>query len=435
MRFQKIAYEFLLFGSLMIMGLYHIILFWYRKENLAPLYFGLFCLFLAVRTLLVGERMLIYFFPLFNWEIAHKFQTLTFYLGVPMIVTLFKVVFPSQLHKKAVRLIQGIAAAFAILVLVTPVRIFSVANPAYQLFALCSIVYLIIIFTKIALLKDTDAWLIVVGGLALVLSSLNDIIFLSILLSDSGFPSLRPFIKTDNLSAVGLLIFVFTNSVVLAKRFSNSLEHEEKMIEELKTINLNLDDLVKKRTEALNESRIKLEKANHALEEISRKDPLTGLWNRRHYDEVMIFEWNRCLRYQKPVTLMILDIDNFKQYNDCYGHMAGDECLITIAQTLQDLFRRSGDLVVRYGGEEFVIVIPEADKEEAMNLAAKVINRIELLNIPHESSTVIPRVTVSGGVTSMVPAHDCAHEALFLTADKALYQAKSAGRNRYQYLP
>lgn len=435
MRYKKIAYEFLLFGSLMIMGLYHIILFWFRKTNLAPLYFGLFCLFLAVRTLLVGERMLIYIFPLFSWEIAHKLQTLTFYLGIPMILEFFRVVFPTHFHQRTVRIIQGIAAVFAALVLLTPVRIFTVVNPWYQLFAICVIAYLIIAFVMILLQKNKEVWLIILGGLAIVLTSLNDIIFLSILMNDYSLPFLGGIIRTDNLSAVGQLIFVFTNSIVVAKRFSGSLEHEESMTQELKAINQNLDFLVKKRTEDLNESRRELEKANHTLEQIARKDPLTGLWNRRRYDEVIETEWQRCLRHKKSIAFMILDIDFFKKYNDFYGHDAGDDCLIKIAHTVHALFRRSSDLTIRFGGEELVVVMPQTEKDEAMKMAGKVLESIEELNIPHERSPVSSWVSVSIGVTSMVPKQNLSYKELLLTADKALYQAKNAGRNQYQYLP
>ncbi len=434
MRYQKIAYEFLLFGSLMIMGLYHIILFCFRKKNLSPLYFGLFCLFLAVRTLLVGERMLIYFFPFFNWEIAHKLQTLTYYLGVPIIVTFFRVVFPAHFHQRTVRAIQGIAAVFSCLVLLTPVRIFTVANPGYQLFSLCVIIYLIVTFIKVILQKKKSAWLIIAGGLAMIVTSLNDIIFLSVWMNDYSIPLLQNIIKTDNLSAIGQLIFVFTNSMVLAKQFSSSLEHEENMTKELKTINQNLDNLVKKRTHALEESRRELENANSALELISRKDPLTGLWNRRHYSEVLEIEWARCLKYKTPIALMVLDIDFFKEYNDYYGHVAGDECLKKIAQTIQALFRRSSDLVVRYGGEEFIVVVPQAGKDQAKRMADRILEKIEELNIPHKCSLISSRISVSVGITSIVPEFNLSSNELLLTADKALYQAKHAGRNQYKYL-
>ena len=154
--------------------------------------------------------------------------------------------------------------------------------------------------------------------------------FLSIWMNDHSSYFLRSLFRTGSLSSVGQLVFVFANSLVLAKKFSNALEQEEVMTAQLKEINLNLDELVIKRTEALEESRekieyqkLELEKANRALQLLSLKDPLTGLWNRRHYDDTIQLEWNRTLRHKRPISLMMLDIDGFKEYNDCYGHRQG----------------------------------------------------------------------------------------------------------------
>ena len=442
MRYKKIAYEFLLFGCLMIMGLYHIILFSYRTKNTSPLYFGLFCLFLGIRTLVVGERMFIYLFPDFSWELAHKIQTMAFYLGLPTIVTFFMTVFPLSFHRKAVRIIQITGIAFGLLVLLTPARIFTVFNPGYQIFAFCVIVYLIIGFIRALFRKEKGIRLTIAGGMALVLTSLNDIIFLSIWMNDNHTPLLRSIIKTGSLSSFGQLVFIFANSLILAKRFSGSLEHEEVITKQLKEINQDLDVLVRKRTEDLEEAKRKiedqkweLEKANDILQVISLKDPLTGLWNRRHYDDAIKAEWNRSLRHKRHIAFMIIDIDYFKEFNDCYGHMAGDKCLVTFAQAIKSLFKRSGDLTVRYGGEEFVIVLPETEREDAIKMADLVLKTIEDLNIPHESSLVSPRVTISIGVSSIVPSFDDSIELLLQTADKALYQAKNSGRNQLVYLP
>ena len=125
------------------------------------------------------------------------------------------------------------------------------------------------------------------------------------------------------------------------------------MTTQLKEINLNLDKLVKSRTKALDESRkrieqqkFELEQANQKLQLLSLKDPLTGLWNRRHYDLTIVREWQRCLRQKRPVSILMLDVDFFKQYNDFYGHNEGDECLALIAQTLKNLFKRSTDWIL-----------------------------------------------------------------------------------------
>lgn len=442
LRYKSIAYESLLFGCLMIIGAYHLALFFFRKKNTAPLYFGLFCLFIGIRTLLVGERFFSYLFPYFDWEVAHKIQTLTFYLGVPVILMFFKSVFPNNFHSRIVKVVQGVGIAFGCLVLLTPARFFTVINPAYQVFAFLVIVYIISAFIKMLIRKEKGIGLIIVGGMALILSSLNDIVFLSIWMNDYGSSLLRSLFRTGNLSSVGQLLFVFANSLVLAQRFSKALEQEEVMTAQLKEINLNLDELVAKRTEDLEKSKEKiayqkmeLQKANKSLQLLSLKDPLTGLWNRRHYDNIIQIEWNRALRHKRPISLMLLDIDYFKAYNDCYGHKAGDECLIQVAQTIKDYSRRASDLAARYGGEEFVVIMQELDKDEATEIALLLRKAIEELSIAHKCSTVSPWVTVSIGVTSIVPNNNSSPHELFLTVDKALYQAKAAGRNQVKFLP
>ena len=441
LRDRSIAYELLLFGSLSIIGAYHLALFLHRKKNTPPLYFGLFCLFIGIRTLLVGERFFIYLFPEFNWEIAHKIQTMTFYLGVPLILMYFKSVFPNDFHPNIAKTVMGIGIAFGGLVLFTPAKIFTIFNPAYQVFTFIVIIYIISTFIKILHRKEKGIELIIVGGLALILTSLNDIVFLSIWMNDHSSYFLRSLFRTGSLSSVGQLVFVFANSLVLAKKFSNALEQEEVMTAQLKEINLNLDELVIKRTEALEESRekieyqkLELEKANRALQLLSLKDPLTGLWNRRHYDDTIQLEWNRTLRHKRPISLMMLDIDCFKEYNDCYGHKAGDECLIQVAQAIEGLFKRASDLVARYGGEEFIVIMPEQGKDEAIKMAHLVRKTIEDLNIPHKCSSVSLWVTVSIGVTSMIPHVDCSPKEIFLAVDEALYQAKAAGRNQVKFL-
>jgi diguanylate cyclase (GGDEF)-like protein len=442
LRYKNLAYELFLFGSLMIMGLYHLILFLFRKKDPSPLYFGLFCLLVGLRTILVGERFLIYLFPDFNWEVAHKIQTLTFYFGVPLILTFFRSVFPDGFSQKIVRLVQLVGIAFGGLVLFTPARIFTLFNSIYQIFTLSVVFYIVVVFIKELMQKEKDISLTIAGALVLIITSLNDIIFLSIWLNDYSSSFLRSVFITGNLSSIGQLVFVFMNSLVLAKKFSDAFEKEEMMTAQLKEINLNLDNLVIKRTEALEKSKEQiesqkdeLEKANYSLRLLSLKDPLTGLWNRRQYDDTIQREWNRCLRYKRPISLMILDIDYFKSFNDNYGHRAGDECLVKLAQTINDSFGRAGDLVARYGGEEFVVIMPELAKDDAIKMATLVQKSIENLKIPHKCSPVNPWVTVSIGVTSKIPDFDSSPKELFSAVDKALYQAKAAGRNQVRFLP
>ncbi|PWC34236.1 PleD family two-component system response regulator [Azospirillum sp. TSO35-2] len=168
------------------------------------------------------------------------------------------------------------------------------------------------------------------------------------------------------------------------------------------------------------------------LRSLSFLDGLTGIANRRRFDEAMLREWRRCARSHLPLSLIILDVDHFKAYNDQYGHQAGDECLRVVAEVLSERARRSCDLVARYGGEEFVCLLPETDGPGAALVAEGFRAGVAERRIPHAQSPVAPYVTISLGVATVVPTVDGNPESLAQTADQLLYQAKRAGRNRVQ---
>ena len=173
----------------------------------------------------------------------------------------------------------------------------------------------------------------------------------------------------------------------------------------------------------------RLAEANGKLAELSISDPLTGLSNRRKLDESLLSEWKRTRRYARPIALMMIDVDQFKKYNDLYGHPAGDECLRKIAGILRSAARRDSDICARYGGEEFCIVLSETEAAEAQNIGEIVRRGVEALRIPHEG---VPTgcVTISVGVAVAVPGADNGADELLQLADKALYHAKENGRNR-----
>lgn len=172
-----------------------------------------------------------------------------------------------------------------------------------------------------------------------------------------------------------------------------------------------------------------LEKANARLAALSLTDDLTGLANRRRFDQVLENEWRRAIRSNTPLALIMLDVDNFKAYNDEYGHQAGDACLKAVAAAMLAEVHRVGDLVARYGGEEFVLVLPGLGAREAMCFAEAVRKAVEACAIPHRASSVSPVVTASLGVASCIPDSGRAPSVLLAEADTWLYFAKSNGRN------
>ncbi len=181
---------------------------------------------------------------------------------------------------------------------------------------------------------------------------------------------------------------------------------------------------------ALRASQMKLEELNVQLLKLANLDGLTGLANRRHFDECLAEEWLRALRNRLPLTLIMFDVDLFKRYNDKFGHLEGDECLKRVARAAQEVARRPADTVARYGGEEFIVLLPETDASGALNVAEKLRANIENLHQPHPESTVSPYVTISLGVTTVTPAANAVPEDCLKLVDEALYRAKETGRNR-----
>jgi diguanylate cyclase (GGDEF)-like protein len=174
----------------------------------------------------------------------------------------------------------------------------------------------------------------------------------------------------------------------------------------------------------------RLDATNRELRRLSSTDWLTGIANRRQFDETFSREWRRSVRTGKPIALVLCDIDFFKQYNDGYGHQAGDECLRAVAHCLEEAVRRPGDRVTRFGGEEFAVVLPETDSTGAAAMAEKMRAAVEALGMAHVGSEVARVVTVTAGVASMTPRSSDRQTDLVQWADAALYDGKRAGRNR-----
>ncbi len=175
---------------------------------------------------------------------------------------------------------------------------------------------------------------------------------------------------------------------------------------------------------------LELKRYRDFLENLSATDGLTGIPNRRQFDEFLAREWRRAVRSQLPLSLIMMDIDYFKAFNDCYGHLAGDDCLRQVAQVLATGARRPADLVARYGGEEFVCVLPETEWSGARLVAQQLGEKVEALRIPHAASPVGDYLTLSLGVGTLTPDVGQPPTLLIEQADVQLYAAKQRGRNQ-----
>lgn len=187
--------------------------------------------------------------------------------------------------------------------------------------------------------------------------------------------------------------------------------------------------LIQEKNDELKRLNNELQRANQELAKLSQTDSLTGIFNRSVFDSNIRTEWDRCKRHFIPLSLIMIDIDFFKAYNDNYGHQAGDDCLRQIAGELSDCARRSDDTTARYGGEEFAVILPYMGEEGSLKVAEQMRRKVEELKIPHEYSPISKYVTISLGVCTVIPSGKPSVEEFIRGADRALYEAKKGNRN------
>jgi diguanylate cyclase (GGDEF)-like protein len=194
---------------------------------------------------------------------------------------------------------------------------------------------------------------------------------------------------------------------------------------------LNVKRALERKVRELRATRSELELANNKLKDMIIRDGLTNLYNRRFLDTTLERLWLHSIRSGSPLSMIIIDIDYFKAYNDHYGHQAGDRVLVNISKTFNDSIKRRNDFVARYGGEEFCIVLPTTDIDGAELVCENCTQNVAALNIPHEQSLVSNKLTISMGYASIIPKAEDKIKDFFKRVDDALYEAKRQGRNRY----
>lgn len=222
---------------------------------------------------------------------------------------------------------------------------------------------------------------------------------------------------------------VFTNERVevirlLAAQASVAIENA-RLYEQVQEHSRTLEDKVAERT-------ARLKQLNEELQGLADRDGLTGVANRRRGDTYLAEVWGRLRREGKALSLVMLDVDHFKTFNDNYGHQSGDDCLISVAKVVEQNLLKPGDMVARYGGEEFMLILPDTHSQDAAIISEKVRHAVEMLAIEHAHSSASSVVTVSAGTATVIPSMDCGSEELLREADIALYRAKKMGRNQVQ---
>lgn len=263
------------------------------------------------------------------------------------------------------------------------------------------------------------AWLLVLAGAAVFMLDM--------------YLNLMPgTLLTRSVWRIASVLEIILLSLALADRI-NELNRQknhaqERALQAERLLKEQLEDVVAQRTRELEHRSQELEKANLNLEKMLQVDGLTGLFNRTYFDTSLDKEWRRMLRSQDTLCLIMADVDHFKQYNDNYGHLAGDTCLQSVARSLKSGVHRSSDVCARFGGEEFALILPSTDTDGGKVIAELI--RLHIMNkhIPHTTEYGV--VTVSFGVAAVVPTYDSSAQDLLKMADRALYESKKKGRNR-----
>jgi len=251
-------------------------------------------------------------------------------------------------------------------------------------------------------------------------SQLPDLVLLDVMMDGmDGYEVCRQF-KADPITRHIPVIFLTSNDDEMDEIFGFAIGAVDYIIKPIKPV------IVRARVK----TQLALKQQNDLLRTIALIDGLTGVANRRKFDNDLEIQWRHCQREQLPLSLIMLDVDYFKHYNDHYGHLAGDTCLRAVANALMQSLNRPNDLAARYGGEEFAVILPNTDAAGALHIATQIIVAVRELGIEHVTSDAAPTVTVSAGIATLVPVAGLTKDDLIIAADKHLYSAKHAGRNQ-----
>lgn len=370
-RTKSMFFNFSLFGALLIMGFYHLILFLLRKEDLSPLFFGFYCILNGVRVLVTQESVLLEFIPAMSWDIRTKIIVLEYFLAVPVFMAFLYTLFPKDLHKRAYRAMMAISLAASTFVLFTPATVFVYIELYYQIFLLFLMIYILYVLVIAVIRKRDGALLILIAIAILFLAGINDILFAQYVVSfrQSTIP-------------IAVFIFVLIQSAILSIRFSKA--HKQATIDEL-----------------------------------------SNVFNRRGFIEAATRVIENAEVVNARLCVLIIDIDHFKKVNDTYGHDIGDIAIRSVADTCSHSIRQ-GDVFGRFGGEEFALILPRVDIEKGHEIAERLRLKIETSPIAVADKEIA--ITVSIGITQWKRGDTIDQSIKY--ADQALYRAKEEGRNR-----
>ncbi len=401
---SRILWEAFLGGGIGLIGLYHLILFLFRRKDKSPLLLALFCIGIVFRILFTGEKLFLSLFPDIGWTLLLKLEYLDLFILAPLIGAFYYLVYPRNIPRVSIRILHSISTLFIIFTIFAPAVLFTYLAPVYQGVFFLFGLFVLYVMVRLVVKKTGGAALLLIGTILLLISGINDILYNNLLitslpLSPLGLP-------------IGLFFFILAHAAFLARRFTSAFITAEELSK-------TLENKVEERTAELFQEKEK-------LVQYAREDMLTGLYNRRYVFELLEKDYFRFRRYGTIFSIIIFDLDLFKQINDNYGHLSGDMVLRAFGKTLRQLTREI-DITARFGGEEFLVLLPETTGKAALKVAEKVRETFESLSFSGGEESF--NCTCSAGIAEMNESCNSIND-LIKQADIVLYRAKEGGRNR-----
>ncbi|MET0786096.1 MAG: diguanylate cyclase [Paenisporosarcina sp.] len=407
---ELVAITLFVIGGILIMGIYQLGIYVFRRKEKAFLFFGLLSILVAIRALFVEPLFITVLFPDILWIWQHRLEFLIMYVGYLLYLFFLRNLYPNEMKKWV---IQGSVLLSVLLMLITLVTNPVIYKPAFDYFLLLAgvtMVYMLYVLILAVKRKRRTAILNLTASIFFFLTVLNDT-FLSL-----------DWIQSYHIATFGFFIYIFVQSLNLSRNYAQKFQESENLTNELLHLNQTLDEKIERRTEELSQT-------NAKLKELTLVDGLTGVNNRRFFDEKMIELTSETHESGYPLTLLLIDLDEFKKYNDSYGHVMGDELIKKTATMFKKIVGTDG-YVARYGGEEFGVILPNRSVEEGREIAEKICSEMRNEEVEHRSSSILNIATISIGGTSS-SHHDHKQPTDWIEqADKALYVSKMSGKNK-----
>lgn len=370
-------------GCLFFMGVYHFALYYKRPKYKAPLYFGVFCLLIALRNALVGERIIFDIFPSISFVLFNKMAYLTVYLALPFIVMFFREIFSEDLSSKIIHVSKIVSLLISLLTICTTIEVYDTFLVYYEILTSVIFIYILFIIIKAVINKNREALVILFGFIIFLITVMHDMLIQSGLLHAS---SLIP---------LGFFIFIFSQSYMLSAKFSNAFTKIEKLIEENRSV---------------------------------YTDELTGILNRRGFYKQGINLFKAALITGGRFTLFFGDLNKLKTINDSFGHKEGDEAIKRTADLLKNSFGKD-DIVARMSGDEFIaIAVNKASEVEAKKIIKLINSNFHNHNL---NSNKPYNLSISIGYSVYLPTINTTFQELIHEADTMLYAAKTMNQNSY----